>query len=100
MPSEECEKYTTVFFGTLSFLLYVISPLVLLWALRRKTEKVPFCLCCKRFDSPDEGEPFSCDASYAWATRKYTPSHQWFEIAFLGYKVVTVFTSSEYTYTN
>jgi hypothetical protein len=108
MPSNECrwEPSTgslfdqVVIFGSPGLVSCVIMPLVLLWAIRRKTEKVPFCLCCKCFDSPDKGEPFSYDASYAWATRKYTPSHQWFEIAFIGYKVVTVFTSSEYRYTN
>eukprot|EP01046_Picozoa_sp_COSAG06_P076721 COSAG06_NODE_24618_length_657_cov_1.170251_1_plen_161_part_10 len=87
VPDDECGWEPMVIFGTSSFLFCVIVPMMLLWALRRKTEKVPFCLCCKRFDSSDKGEPFSYDASYAWVTRKYTPSHQWFEIAFIGYKV-------------
>jgi hypothetical protein len=42
----------------------------------------------------DSGEAFSHDASYAWVTRKYTPAFQWFEVVFIIYKVVTVFTSS------
>eukprot|EP01046_Picozoa_sp_COSAG06_P029547 COSAG06_NODE_2745_length_6354_cov_59.692246_5_plen_309_part_00 len=98
MPSVECrwEWEAVVIFGPPGLVSCVIMPLVFLWALRRKTEKVPFCLCCKCFDSPDKGEPFSYAASYAWVTRKYTPSHQWFEVAFIGYKVVTAFTSSEY----
>ena len=67
-------------------------PLVLGWALRRDA-KVPWCLCCKFFDSPDKGEPFSHEASYGWVTNKYTPSTGWFEVAFIAYKVAMVFTA-------
>jgi hypothetical protein len=70
----------------------VILPLVLGWALRRDA-KVPWCLCCKCFDSPDKGEPFSREVSYGWVTNKYTPSTQWFEVAFIAYKVAMVFTA-------
>ena len=35
------------------------------------------------------------DPSYDWVTRKYTASHQWFEIPFIAYKIAIVFTSSE-----
>ena len=109
MPDGECMWESMVILGSPGLVSCVIMPLVLLWALRRKTKKVPCCCCCPCFDKPLHQvlcrnkyrnkytkEPFSYDASYAWATRKYTPSHQWFEIAFIGYKVVTVFTSSEY----
>ena len=98
-PGEECGDSFGLPIGSL-FFFCVIPSLVLLWALGRKTKKVPCCCCCPCFDSPNKGEPFSYDASYAWATQKYTPLDQSFEVAFIGYKVVTVFTSSEYTFTS
>eukprot|EP01046_Picozoa_sp_COSAG06_P035694 COSAG06_NODE_3860_length_4823_cov_4.086367_4_plen_201_part_00 len=106
-PGEACVRAGTgqMVLGSL-FFCCVIPSLVLLWALGRKTKKVPCCCCCPCFDKPllcrnmYTKEPFSYDASYAWATQKYTPSDQSFEVAFIGYKVVTVFTSSEYTYTS
>jgi hypothetical protein len=80
---------------TWCLLLVVYSafvPLVLWWALRRDA-KVPWCLCCKCFDSPDKGERFSREGSYGWVTKKYMPSTQWFEVAFIAYKVAMVFTA-------
>ena len=35
------------------------------------------------------------EESYAWVTRKYKPGMQWFEVAFIGYKVVTVSSTRE-----
>ena len=35
------------------------------------------------------------EESYAWVTRKYKPGRQWFEVAFIGYKVVTVSSTRE-----
>jgi hypothetical protein len=75
-----------------SLVYFVILPLLLGWALRRDA-KVPWCLCCKCFDSPAKGEPFSHEASYGWVTNKYTPSTQWFEVAFIAYKVAIVSTA-------
>jgi hypothetical protein len=90
-PAVECHWLLFVF-GSPSLVYCVILPLLLGWALRRDA-KVPWCLCCKCFDSPDKGEPFSHEASYGWVTNKYTASTQWFEVAFIAYKVAMVFTA-------
>jgi hypothetical protein len=92
----ECERGLGPFFSL--FFLFVIPSLVLLFALHRKTKKVPCCCCCPCFDWIDKGETFSHAASYGWVTRKYKPSHQSFEVVSIAYKVVMVSTSSEYIY--
>ena len=94
VPGMECKPGVRGVGGVAVFC--VLMPLVLWWALRRDG-KLPFCLCCGRcFDSPGKGEPFSRGASYAWVSDKYSPSHQQFEVAFIAYKVATVFTCSKY----
>jgi hypothetical protein len=97
LPGTECFWYSQIISAVPGFFICAIVPLVLLWALRRRDTKVPCCFCCKRFDSPDKGEPFDYAASYDWVTRKYSPAHQSFETAFIGYKVMTAFTASEYS---
>jgi hypothetical protein len=92
-PDEECPEVAKMsLLGSPGLVYCVILPLLLWWALRRDN-KVPWCLCCTCFDSPDKGEPFSHEASYGWVTNKYTASAQWFEVAFIAYKVAMVFTA-------
>lgn len=81
-PSSWCYTW---WIGLAGFAIYfVFLPLALLRSLRRG-------------DPADE----KFTESFAWATIKYTATRQWFEVAFIWYKVaeVSMFSKSDHTCT-